>query len=228
MIILNAYTLELAVEYKDKVAPDMLAHIILPYLKMYGDCLCAIDITGGMGVATVIKLIELGYDSKKLYSNKAIRDITSDRIEYLKYTEDTSLPGFQVGRGNSTQRSMMIGDFEEHMRKDLIKIRSHRVLDELDTFIYDKTGKPNHVRGSNDDLIIRIDVELVGLIMCYCMALWIITREFKELERIETHTKAMIDAMTVRTSDSFKLPYKNNNNKNDDNDSSWLFYGIRR
>jgi hypothetical protein len=55
IVILDFENLEQVAEFKYKLPPDMLAEIVYKYGNMY-NAYTIVDITGGMGVATVLKL----------------------------------------------------------------------------------------------------------------------------------------------------------------------------
>jgi hypothetical protein len=93
----------------------------------------------------------------------------------------------------------MIANLEYKIRTNEIKIRSVRLTSELKTFIY-KNGRPDHMEGYHDDLIMSLG-----------MALWVVEHSFKNLERLEKQTKAMLNSWvggsagsssTIKTIDS--------------------------
>ena len=53
----------------------------------------------------------------------------------------------------------LISHFEEMVRTNSIKIRSIRVIHEMKTFIF-KNGRPDHMEGYNDDLIINYNMKI--------------------------------------------------------------------
>jgi hypothetical protein len=58
----------------------------------------------------------------------------------------------------------------------------------MKTFIY-RNGRPDHMRGYHDDLI-----------MAMCMALWVLEHSFKKLEKMEKQNKAMLASWTIGSS----------------------------
>jgi hypothetical protein len=76
----------------------------------------------------------------------------------------------------------MISNLEFKIRTNGIKIRSNRMTSEMKTFVY-KNGRPDHMEGYHDDL-------LMSLGMC----LWVVEHSFKNLERLEKQTKAMLNS----------------------------------
>jgi hypothetical protein len=223
IVILDFDGLEQVAEFKAKVAPDVLATIVYKYGNLY-QAHTVVDITGGMGVSTVMKLLEMEY--KYLHYDDPKSRKLSDKYAKLKYKEGDKIPGFNVGN----TRLQMISELEEHIREGKTKIRSVRMISELRTFVY-KNGRPDHMKGYHDDII-----------MAYAMALFVVQTSFKQLEKVEKQTKAMLDSWiavtnepvkptfnTPTTTPSYHQPQitQNNNQNNNNGEYDWLF-GIRR
>lgn len=134
-------------EFLGKMPPDALAGYIYDYGTSY-NAYAVIDITGGVGVNTVTKLLELGYPKKLVHHQQlraaGIKDHMSDLEQNNEY------PGFSISTGN---RPLILNEFEKLVRHDEFKIRSKRLVNELKTFVIMETGKPDHMRGYHDDLI---------------------------------------------------------------------------
>jgi phage FluMu gp28-like protein len=60
IVILDFENLEQVAEFKFKLPPDILAEIVYKYGNLY-NAYTVVDITGGMGVSTVLKLLEMDY-----------------------------------------------------------------------------------------------------------------------------------------------------------------------
>ncbi len=160
-------------EYLGKIPPDLAADIIYKWGSMY-KAYVVTDITGGMGVATSRKLQELGY--KDLYVEGMN---TADKWKYNP-NEGTKTPGLAF----NNKRTQIVASFEEALRHKFI-IRSKRLLNELYTFVY-INGKPNHMKGKHDDLIMAI-----------AMALYVGESSFSQIHKADSMTKAMIDSWTT-------------------------------
>jgi hypothetical protein len=74
------------------------------------------------------------------------------------------------------------------IRTNAIKIKSRRLLNEFKTFIF-KNGRPDHMAGYNDDLIMALG-----------MGLWVMETSFKKLKKLESQTKALLSAWQVGSS----------------------------
>ena len=163
-------------EYLGKIPPDLAADIIYKWGTMY-NAYVVTDITGGMGVATSRKLQELGY--KDLYVEGMN---TADKWKYNP-NEGTKTPGLAF----NNKRAQIVAAFEESLRHKFT-IRSKRLLNELYTFVY-INGKPNHMKGKHDDLIMAI-----------AMALYVGENSFSQLHKADSLTKAMLESWTTSNS----------------------------
>jgi len=176
IVVLDFTTMEQVLEYQGKIQPDLLAQLVEEYGEMY-KAYTVVDVTGGMGVSTVLKLLEFNY--KRLHYDSSNGKILSARQRELStFNKENKTPGFHA----NSVRLPMISNLEFKIRTDSIKIRSTRMTSEMKTFIY-KNGRPDHMDGYHDDL-------LMSLAMC----LWVVEHSFKNLEKLEKQNKAMLSA----------------------------------
>lgn len=219
-IIVDFDTREQVAEYVGKVPPDVAAEIAYKWGMMY-NAYIVIDITGGMGVTASRKLQELGY--KNLY----IDGVELGNI--WKYDQKVldKIPGINF----NNKRVQIISSFEEAMRHGF-KIYSHRLFNEMNTFIY-INGRPDHQKGHHDDLIMAI-----------AMAIYVGENSFSQLEKVIQQTKVMINSWTINSNESVSetiafnpvLPagrpmgtsFQNEATKNDYQKYGWLFGNTRR
>ena len=211
---------EQVAEYIGKVPPDVLAEIAYKWGNMY-KAFIVVDITGGMGVSTSRKLQELGY-----------KDLYVDGVEFgnkWKYDPkmDLKIPGINF----NSKRVQIIASFEEGLRHGL-KIRSSRLLNEMNTFVY-INGRPDHMKGQHDDLI-----------MSLAMAVYISDSSFSQLTKVSEQAKTMLESWTVQSyekpqetyfnpsisNNNFKrnVAYQNEPSKSDYEKYLWLFGGGKR
>lgn len=177
--IIDFTTMEQVLEYQGKIQPDLLAQLVEEYGEMY-KAYTVVDVTGGMGVSTVLKLLEFNY--KRLHYDNANGKILSARQrELTSYSNSEKIPGFHA----TSVRLPMISNLEFKIRTNAVKIRSVRMTSEMKTFIY-KNGRPDHQEGYHDDL-------LMALAMC----LWVVEHSFKNLERLEKQTKAILNSWLI-------------------------------
>jgi hypothetical protein len=168
---------EQVLEYIGKVPPDIVAEIAFKWATMY-NAFIVTDITGGMGVATSRKLQELGY--KNLYVDGIN---PADKWKWDPKQND-KIPGINF----NSKRVLIIQAFEEALRFGFI-IRSQRLFNELNTFVY-VNGRPDHQKGQHDDLI-----------MAMAMAIYVGESSFSKLEKATEQAKAMIESWTTEKRD---------------------------
>jgi len=177
--VVDFTTMEQVMEYQGKIQPDLLAQLVEEYGEMY-KAYTVVDVTGGMGVSTVLKLLEFNY--KRLhYDSQNGKILSARQRELANYDKDNKIPGFHA----TSVRLPMISNLEFKIRTNAIKIRSSRMTSEMKTFIY-KNGRPDHMDGYHDDL-------LMALAMC----LWVVEHSFKNLEKLEKQNKAMLNAWLI-------------------------------
>jgi hypothetical protein len=164
---------EQVLEYLGKIPPDVAAEVAIKWAVMY-NAFVVIDITGGMGVSTSRKLQELGY--KNLYVDGVN---VADKWKYDPKAME-KIPGINF----NSKRVQIVAAFEEALRHGF-HIRSSRLLNELNTFVY-VNGRPDHLKGQHDDLI-----------MSCAMAIYVGETSFSQLEKVTETTKAMVESWTV-------------------------------
>jgi hypothetical protein len=165
---------EQVLEYLGKVPPDIAAELAIKWAEKY-NCFIVVDITGGMGVSTSRKLLELGH--KDFYYD----GVKSE--ETWRYTPQATekTPGINF----NNKRAQIVQALEEQLRTGF-KVRSSRLINELKTFVY-INGRPDHMRGHHDDLIMAI-----------AMALYVAQNSFANLRKNVNQAKAMLDSWIVR------------------------------
>lgn len=178
MCIIDFDTFEQVAEYQGKIPPDIAAQLVNKYGRLY-NALSTFDITGGMGIATTRKLKELNYPGKLLHYD--IDDINTSF--YL--LDENATPGINFASRN--RRSQIVAALEEAIARGGFKIRSKRLTAELKKFVY-INGKPDHMKGSHDDLIMPLG-----------MCLFVANTSFKKLELADSLTKAMLDSWKSST-----------------------------
>jgi hypothetical protein len=168
---------EQVLEYVGKIPPDDLASIAYKWGILYS-AFIVIDITGGMGVATSRKLQEMNYKDLFIdgFNTKNVWEYNSKALE--------KIPGINF----NNKRTQIVACFEEQLRHSFI-VRSNRLLNELNTFVY-INGKPNHMKGAHDDAIMAIAI-----------AMYAGDISFTQLKRNEQQNKAMLESwvMSERT-----------------------------
>ncbi len=176
---------EQVLEYVGMIPPDDLASIVYKWGTLY-NAFVATDITGGMGIATSRKLQELGY------KDQYIDGVNSqNKWEYNKRAQE-KIPGISF----NNKRTQIVASFEENLRHGF-KVRSSRLLNELNTFVY-INGRPDHMKGSHDDAIMAMSIAMYVGDIC-----------FTQLKRNDNANKAMLDSwvLSERTYETKKSFY---------------------
>jgi hypothetical protein len=164
---------EQVAEYIGKIPPDDLAGVVYKWATLYR-AFVVIDITGGMGIATSRKLQEMGY--KDLY----VDGVNSMNMwEYNKKAQE-KIPGINF----NNKRTQIVAAFEEQLRHGF-GVRSARLLNELNTFVY-VNGRPDHMKGAHDDAI-----------MAMAIAMYVGDISFTQLKRSDNANKAMLDSWLI-------------------------------
>lgn len=184
IVIMDFTTMEQVMEYQGKIQPDLLAEVVYEYGNLY-KAYTVVDITGGMGVSTVLKLLELDYKYLH-YDEPRGKVLNSRRDDLYSNSKDNKIPGFNI----NGVRITMISHLEMMIRSNGIKIKSRRTTSEMKTFIY-KNGKPDHMPGYHDDLL-----------MAFAMPLWVLEHSFKKLEKLNKQNKAMLSSWKVGSSNT--------------------------
>ncbi len=188
IVIVDVATMTQVMEYQGKVQPDILAEYVYEYGNMY-KALTVVDVAGGMGVSTVLKLIELDY--KYLYYDEPRgRILNSKKSQLDMYSRDEKIPGFNA----NGVRVVMLQRLEESIRNRTVNIKSKRMVSEMKTFVY-KNGRADHMEGYHDDLL-----------MSLAMPIYVLEFSFKKLHKMKEKTKAILSSWQVGSSS------ENNNN----------------
>lgn len=203
-------------EYVGKIPPDIAAEIAYKWAKMYSAYI-VVDITGGMGVSTSRKLQEMGY-----------KDLYIDGVELgNKWKYDAKSADKIPGINFNNKRVQIISAFEEALRHGF-KIRSNRLFNEMNTFVY-INGRPDHQKGHHDDLIMAIS-----------MAIYVGENSFTQLTKVTEQTKALLNSWDVASNENaakeiqfnpnmpqgypiYGAQIKNEPSVNDYKQYSWLF-----
>lgn len=174
--------IEQVAEYLGKKLGDDIGALCYQYARLYNDAYIVVDATGGQGDATLLTLLNMGY--KNLYyedaSQKTYTIQNSSRI-YDSYRD--RLPGFHF-QGN---RYPVLSNFAGLVRNNEFKIRSARVINELDTWVFKgDTGRMDHMDGAHDDTICAL-----------AMGLFVMQFSLGRIQRTMKKDKAILSAYMV-------------------------------
>ena len=226
----NLPIVEQVMEYIGKRLGDEIGHIACTYAKMYNDAFIIVDSTGGVGDSCLLTLIQLGYKNI-YYEDGSQKTYTVQYSTKPLFTNQDKLPGFHF-QGN---RFPVLSSFAGMVRNNEIKIRSIRVINELETWIFKgDTGRMDHMSGAHDDSI-----------TCLAMGLFVMQHSLSKIQSAKSKDAAILKAYMMgsgnanvrRPSDSVimtpshSLPFYNqkalNKSPNVNGTYLWLFGGSK-
>jgi hypothetical protein len=185
--------LEQVLEYHGKMTGDVIGEMAYRYGMMYGEAFTVIDCIGGTGDACLLMMMRLGYKNL-YYDDPELKVYTMQRdASSIKPTADGKLPGFH----SSSVRFQMLTYFANMVKTNQIKIRSKRVIAELDTWIYKGTAaRIDHQDGCHDDTL-----------TCLAMAVFVMNFSMKKFLNAKEKDRMILKAWTT----SSTIPVGNNN-----------------
>ena len=185
--------IEQVLEYHGKKTGDDIGEMAYHYGKMYGDAFIVADAIGGTGDACLLTLMRLGY-SNLYYDDPTLKTYTIQReASSLGVTSDGKLPGFH----SSSVRFQMLTHFAHMVKTNAFKIRSKRVISELDTWIYKgEAGRIDHMDGCHDDTL-----------TCIAMALFVMQFSLEKLQKAKQADAAILSAWATNNSIKITTTY---------------------
>ena len=169
---------EQVLEYNGKIYGDAIGEIAYNYGMLYNQAFIVVEDIGGYGSATILTLIRLGYPNL-YYDDPSLKNYTSQNDATTLTVTEKGLPGFH----SSSVRFQMLSNFANLIRTNQFKIRSLRVCNELDTWIY-KNGRMDHKDGCHDDTL-----------TCLAMGLFVVEFSIKKQRENRNKDVAMVNAM---------------------------------
>lgn len=142
-------------EYYGKRTGDEMGEIIYNYATAYNNALVVVECIGGYGDAIILTLMAKKY--KNLYYDVPELKTYTVQKAYSKFgiKEGDKLPGFRT----SSVRVQMIGNFVAMLKDNAFRVRSTRVITEMETWVF-KNGRPDHMDGCHDDSLTCIAMGL--------------------------------------------------------------------
>ena len=139
--------------YHGMTQPDKFADKLNTWGRFYNDALMVVEINNH-GLTTVTVLKQLLYPTMYFRPTKfdSIPSSWSDRLGW-KTTKVT--------------RPLMIDDFNQALREGSIKIHTRYLLDEMQTFVYDKANNMNAQESYHDDSIFATAIAFQGFKIMY-------------------------------------------------------------
>jgi hypothetical protein len=182
-------------EYSGKRLGDEIAVIADKYGRIYNNALIVVECIGGYGDAVVIPLMAMKYPNL-YYDETGLRNYTvNDPLKRYDNDDTGKLPGFRT----NAVRAQMLDNFRAELYYNNLRIRSLRVINELDTWVW-KNGRPDHMKGFHDDSL-----------TCLAMGLFVMKfYMFKKLRDAEKDRKILhswksSNSIKGRDDDRYKL-----------------------
>jgi len=187
----NMPIIEQVAEYVGKKLGDDIGAIAYQYATMYNEAFIVVDATGGQGDAAIITLLNMGY--KNMYyedMNQKTYMVQRSTKNYDGYTD--KLPGFHF-QGN---RYPVLSNLAGMIRNNEIKIRSVRVINELNTWIFKgETARIDHMEGAHDDTLCAL-----------AMGLFVMQYTVNRIQNTQNKDKAILNAYMMRSGMSVNRP----------------------
>lgn len=183
--------IEQVAEYVGKKLGDDIGALCYQYATMYNDAFIVVDCTGGQGDAAILTLINMGY--KNMYyedSNQKTYTVQRSTKNYDAYTD--KLPGFHF-QGN---RYPVLANFAGLVRNNEFKIRSARVINELETWIFKgEAARIDHQDGAHDDTLTAL-----------AMGLFVMQYTVNRIQNTANKDKAILNAYMMNRAISMNKP----------------------
>ena len=183
--------IEQVAEYVGKKLGDDIGALCYQYATMYNDAFIVVDCTGGQGDAAILTLINMGY--KNMYyedSNQKTYTVQRSTKNYDGYTD--KLPGFHF-QGN---RYPVLANFAGLVRNNEFKIRSARVINELETWIFKgENARIDHQDGAHDDTLTAL-----------AMGLFVMQYTVNRIQNTANKDKAILNAYMMNRAISMNKP----------------------
>jgi len=195
--MIKVETGDVVMEYKGKISVHDYAVMLVEYGDRYNTAGIAVERTGP-GIA-VLEVLHHTIKYPKIYYTPIVDDINN--IKRSQRDKDKAVrtyffnplidlyingkPGFLT---NQSTRPQMLNKLSVALTEGTIKIKSHRLMDELKTFIYDaKKQRYQAASGCNDDLV-----------MSLAIASYVYDIAVKEFNLNQEYITSMLSAATLR------------------------------
>ena len=210
----NGYPcIDQVLEYYGKKTGDEIGGMIYQYASAYNTALVVIEDIGGYGSAAILTLLSMRYPNL-YYDDPSLKTYTVQR-KYADYNVNTKdkLPGFHT----NNVRFQMISNFVSMLKDNSFRIRSIRVINELETWIF-KNGRPDHMDGCHDDSL-----------TCISMGLFVMQFSMLKNENNKKKDQTIIRSWYVNNAKNRDInSYNINNNVNISNEKKMPMYCSRQ
>lgn len=142
-------------EFKGKMLPKDYGAFLTGAAMEYNNALLVCE-NANIGWATIEEILSRNYPN--LYYSVVGGDTNETAESYLSKSErNKTVPGFTT---SPRTRPLVIAKYYDYIHTKSCVIRSKRLLTEMRTFIWSKTGKAEAQQGLNDDLVMSAGIGL--------------------------------------------------------------------
>lgn len=142
-------TTEQVAEFKGKLPTREFAHLLMAIASEYNNALLSVE-NSSIGWDVVNEILEKGYQN---FYHSPRGNVDMSMEAYSRRVENNqTVPGFSIGQAI---RPLVISKMESYIRDRVLTFYSKRLLNELRTFVWIH-GKPQAMKGYNDDLVMSI------------------------------------------------------------------------
>lgn len=185
--------IEQVLEYNGKAYGDAIGDLANTYGRMYNNAYCIVESIGGYGDATILTLMRLEYPNL-YYDDPNLKNYTSQNNASALPVVNNGLPGFH----SSSVRYQMLSNFANMVKTNEFKIRSKRVINELNTWVYVPGSKGmDHKDGCHDDTL-----------TCLAMGLFVMNYSMRRTLQAKSKDAAILNALISANS---RLQINNSN-----------------
>jgi len=187
--------IEQVMEYVGKRLGDDVGTMAYNYGTLYNNAYIVVDATGGAGDALILTLLNMGYKNM-YYEDNSQKTYTVQNSTKEVDDVNNKLPGFHF-QGN---RYAVLGNFAGMVRSNELKIRSIRVINELETWIFKEgTGRMDHMSGAHDDTLTSL-----------AMGMFVMQFSLSKIEDKKRKDAAILQSYMIGGGTSYHRDYNNN------------------
>ncbi len=142
-------------EYEGKIGTTEFGNLLVEFGTKFNDALIVVE-NNGPGWAVLQTIINRNYANLYYTDEETKQKIVEENVfrNKINKMEKRRVPGFIT---SEPTRILFVTKMEEFFRKDLVTIRSSRLITQLQTFIW-KGGRAEHANGYNDDLVMALAI----------------------------------------------------------------------
>jgi len=154
--IIELESLTQVAEYKGRINTKDFGNMLVSIATEYNDALLIVE-NNNIGWATIQQIIDRDYPNL-FYTSKDLQYVdVQHQVTNKHYSEERKMvAGFST---TSKTRPLIISKLEEFFREESVVVRSNRLIDELQTFVY-INNRAEAMRGYNDDLVMSFAIGL--------------------------------------------------------------------